>query len=184
MAKKLIDLVKKKFGDAVLHSHSRLGNDTVVVTRESMFEIAKYLRDDDATKMNLLRDITAVDYMNRAPRFEVVYIFYSLELKHQLLCRVPLPADDVKTPSLASLYGCAAWLEREVYDMYGVKFTDHPDLRRVLLYEEFEGHPLRKDYDQQASQPRTELLAPERDSVEEFTEYVKGRSAIGSRGEG
>ena len=97
---------------------------------------------------------------------------------------MPLDAGDVKTPALASLYGCAAWLEREVYDMYGVRFTDHPDLRRVLLYEEFEGHPLRKDYHQQASQPRTELLAPERDSVEEFNEYVKGRSATGSRGEG
>lgn len=183
MAKKLIDLVRKKFGDAVLHSHSRLGNDTVVVQREAILDIARYLRDDDATKMNLLRDITAVDYMHRAPRFEVVYVFYSIEHKHMLLVRAPLPANDPKIASLASLYGCASWLEREVYDMYGVIFSDHPDLRRVLMYEEFEGHPLRKDYNQQDSQPRTELRAPERDSVEEFTEYVKGQAALGSRGE-
>lgn len=183
MAQKLIDLVKQKFGDAVLDSHSRLGNDTVIVDRDSMLEIAAYLRDDDATKMNLLRDITAVDYMNRVPRFEVVYVFYSIEHKHMLLVRVPLQENDVKTPSLAALYGCAAWLEREVYDMYGVDFTDHPDLRRVLLYEEFEGHPLRKDYHQQHSQPRTELLARERDSVEEYMEYVKDERATGSRGE-
>ncbi len=184
MAKKLIDLVKKKFGDAVIDSHSRLGNDTVVVHRDSLFELVSYLRDDAATKMNLLRDITAVDYMNRKPRFEVVYVFYSLELKHMLLVRIPLEEADLKLQSLAPLYGCAAWLEREVFDMYGVHFNDHPDLRRVLMYEEFEGHPLRKDYDQQHSQPRTELLAKERDSVEEFIEYVKDKPALGSRAEG
>jgi NADH-quinone oxidoreductase subunit C len=183
MAKKLIDLVKQKFGDHVFDSHSRLGNDAVVLSRDALLDVIEYLRDDEATQMNLLRDITAVDYMNRKPRFEVVYILYSLEKKHQLLLRVPLDADDVKIPSLAALYGCAGWLEREVFDMYGMQFTDHPDLRRVLLYEEFDGHPLRKDYDQQASQPRTELLAPERDSVEEFIEYVKDQPATGSRAE-
>lgn len=181
MAKKLIDLVTKKFGDAVLDSHSRLGNDTVVVDRGGLRELAEYLRDDEATQMNMLRDITAVDYMNRSPRFEVVYVFYSLQLKHQLLVRVPLDANDAQVASLATLWGCAGWLEREVYDMYGVIFTDHPDLRRVLLYDEFEGYPLRKDYHQQHSQPRTELLARERDSVEEFMEYVKDEPATGSR---
>ena len=184
MAKKLIDLVKQKFGDAVLDSHSRLGNDTVVIERDAVLEITRYLRDDPATKMNLLRDITAVDYMHREPRFEVVYVLYSIELKHMLLMRAPLQANDPKIASLAELYGCAAWLEREVFDMYGVIFTDHPDLRRVLMYEEFEGHPLRKDYDQQQSQPRTELLAKERDSVEEFLEFVKDEPAIGSRSQG
>ena len=184
MAKKLIDLVKSRFGDAVLDSHSRLGNDTIVVSRDKLLEVATYLRDDDATQMNLLRDITAVDYMNRVPRFEVVYVLYSVPHKHMLLIRVPLQADDVSVDSLAPLWGCASWLEREVFDMYGVQFVGHPDLRRVLLYEEFEGHPLRKDYHQQASQPRTELLKPERDSVEEFIEYVKEKPASGSRAEG
>ena len=183
MAKKLIDLVARKFGDAVLDSHSRLGNDTVVVAPDKLYEIAEFLRDDPAAKMNLLRDITAVDYLNRVPRFEVVYVLYSIELKHMLMIRVPLQADAPKVASISKLWGCAWWLEREVYDMYGVVFEDHPDLRRVLLYEEFEGYPLRKDYDQQASQPRTELLARERDSVEEFMEYVKGESASGSRAE-
>lgn len=184
MAKKLIDLVKQKFGDAVLDSHSRLGNDTIIIARDRLHDIATYLRDDAATRMNLLRDITAVDYANRKPRFEVVYVFYSIEHKHMLLVRVPLEENDVKIPSLAGVYGIAAWLEREVFDMYGMNFTGHPDLRRVLLYEEFEGHPLRKDYEQQRSQPRTELLAPERDSVEEFIKYVKERPASGSRAEG
>lgn len=184
MSKKLIDLVKSKFGSEVLQSHSRLGNDTVVVKRERLVEIIGYLRDDAATQMNMLRDITAVDYLHRVPRFEVVYVLYSLQHKHMLIVRVPLDEADVNIPSIHALYGCAAWLEREVYDMYGMKFTSHPDLRRVLLYEEFEGHPLRKDYATQASQPRIDLLAPERDSVEEFRKYVKDQEInTGSRAE-
>ena len=173
MAKKLIDLVKKKFGDALLQSHSRLGNDTVVVAKESVADVIEFLRDDEASKMNFLRDITAVDYLHRRPRFDVVYVLYSMELKHMLVVRAPLEESDVSLPTIAHLYGCAGWLEREVFDMYGVKFVGHPDLRRVLLYEEFEGHPLRKDYATQASQPRIELLSRERDSVEEFRKYVK-----------
>lgn len=181
MAKKLIDLVRKKFPDDVLDSHSRLGNDTVIIKRDNLVDIATYLRHDEATKLDLLRDVTAVDYLHRMPRFEVVYILYSIEHKHMLTIRVPLDEDDVKIPTLAGVWRIAAWMEREVYDMYGMDFTDHPDLRRVLLYEEFEGHPLRKDYAIQDSQPRTELLMPERDSVEEFMKYVEDRPADGSR---
>lgn len=181
MAKKLIDLVRQKFADNVIDSHSRLGNDTVIVERDAVATIIEFLRDDPGAKLNFLRDLTAVDYMHRIPRFEVVYVLYSMEHKHQLLIRAPLQEDDVKIPTIAHLYGCAGWLEREVYDMYGMIFTGHPDLRRVLLYPEFEGHPLRKDYHQQQSQPRTELRMRERDSVEEFNEYVKRKPAAGSR---
>jgi NADH-quinone oxidoreductase subunit C len=183
MAKKLIDLVEQNFEDYVLDSHSRLGNDTVIIDRDGLVDIVEFLYEDEKTKMNFVRDITAVDYLHREPRFEVVYVLYSIEHKHMLLLRVPLAEDDVKCPTISHVYSVASWLEREVYDMYGIEFTDHPDLRRVLLYEEFEGHPLRKDYHTQAAQPRTELLARERDAVEEFTEYVKGEEAAGSRGD-
>ena len=181
MSKKVLDLVSSTFGDEVLATHSRLGNDTAVVRRDRLVEIATFLRDDPRIKMDLLRDITAVDYLQRKPRFEVVYVFYSIELKHMLLLRVPLEAGDVSIPSLHMLYGCAGWLEREVYDMYGMDFTDHPDLRRVLLYDEFEGHPLRKDYAVQQSQPRVKLRKRERDSVEEFMEYYQEVPTAGSR---
>lgn len=183
MAEKLIELVKKNFEEAVLRHHSRLGNDTVVIDREKLPEVIEYLRDDDATQMDLIRDITAVDYLHRQPRFDVVYVLYSIQKKHMLTVRVPLAEDDVDLPSIAHLYGCAAWLEREVFDMYGMNFTGHPDLRRVLLYEEFEGYPLRKDYHVQASQPRMELLMAERDSVEEFLHFVKDKddTTTGSR---
>ncbi len=181
MAKKLIKFVKKHFKDEVLDSHSRLGNDTVVLKRDRLPEIVERLRDDDSTSMNMLRAITCVDYLHRQPRFEVVYVLYSIAHKHMLTLRVVVDEDDCKVPTIAHLYGAAGWNEREVWDMYGVEFEDHPDLRRVLLYEEFEGHPLRKDYDKQESQPRVELLSRERDSVEEFNVFVKKKSARGSR---
>ncbi|MBA2663981.1 MAG: NADH-quinone oxidoreductase subunit C [Bradymonadaceae bacterium] len=181
MAKKLINFVQNKFADEVLDSHSRLGNDTVIIKRERLAEIVEALRDEATTKMDFLRTITAVDYMQRLPRFEVVYVLYSMTHKHMLTLRVVLEESDLRLASLHKLYGTAGWQEREVWDMYGVRFDGHPDLRRVLLYEEFEGHPLRKDYAKQASQPRVELLARERDSVEEFNVYVKDRPATGSR---
>lgn len=181
MAKKLIKFVTKHFKDQVLDSHSRLGNDTVVIQGERLPEIVERLRDDESTAMDMLRAITCVDYLKRQPRFEVIYVLYSLTHKHMLTLRVVVDEQDCQVPTISHLYGCAGWNEREVWDMYGIEFTDHPDLRRVLLYEEFEGHPLRKDYEKQASQPRVELLARERDSVEEFNVFVKKESARGSR---
>lgn len=181
MAKKLIDFVQKKFASEVLDTHSRLGNDTVTIKRDQLIEIVRALRDDPTTQMNYLRTITAVDYLPRQPRFELVYILYSMTHKHMLILRVMLDEADTVAPSLHTLYGTAGWQEREVWDMYGITFEGHPDLRRVLLYEEFEGHPLRKDYLKQASQPRVELLARERDSVEEYNIYVNDRPSSGSR---
>lgn len=181
MAEKLIDIVEDEFPDAVLGSHSRLGNDTVVVDKKTVPQVIEYLKENPESDMNMLRNISCVDYDQRVPRFEVVYILYSIEHKHQLLVRAPVEEDDCEVPTISHLYHCARWIEREVYDMYGVEFTDHPDLRRVLLYEEFEGHPLRKDYPKQKGQPRTEFIARERDAVEEFNVYVKGEPASGSR---
>lgn len=181
MAKKLIDFVQRKFASELLFSHSNHGNDTVVVERKRLPEIIAALRDDPTTKMNFLRAVTAVDYLHREPRFEVVYVLYSMELRHMLTVRVVVPEDDCTVPSVGHLFGTALWQEREVWDMYGIRFDGHPDLRRVMLYEEFEGHPLRKDYAKQNSQPRMELRARERDSVEEFNAYVKNQPAAGSR---
>lgn len=181
MAKKLIDLVKKQFPKAVVDSHSRLGNDTIVLRPEHLVEVATFLRDDERAKLNLLRDVTAVDYLNRMPRFEVVYILYSIPLKHMLTLRVLVEEETPVVPTLGGVWNISSWLEREVWDMYGIRFEGHADLRRVLLYEEFEGHPLRKDYPIQGSQPRVELLARERDAVEEFKELHKGERAVGSR---
>lgn len=181
MAQKLIDIVEDQFDSQVLDSHSRHGNDTVFVTNEAVPDVVEYLRDAPETDMDFLRFITAVDYHKRKPRFEVVYVLYSMEHKHMLNVRTPVEEDDCSVPSCHHLYECAGWMEREVWDMYGVEFEGHPDLRRVLNYEEFEGHPLRKDYPKQKGQPRVEFIQRERDSVEEFREYVKGEQSAGSR---
>lgn len=181
MSKKLLNKVKRQFKSSVVDTHTHLGDDTLVIEPEGLLPILEYLRDDKDAKMNLLRDVTAVDYLNRMPRFEVVYVLYSIELKHQLILRVLVEEDSPKVPTAAKLYPISGWLEREVWDMYGIEFTDHADLRRVLMYEEFDGHPLRKDYPIQGSQPRVELRARERDSVEEFKHYYKEEEAGGSR---
>jgi len=181
MAEELIEIVEDEFPDAVLGSHSRLGNDTVVVDKSTVPQVLRYLKETPETDMNLLRNISCVDYDERVPRFEVVYILYSIDHKHQLLVRTPVEEDDCAVPTVSHLYNCAQWIEREVYDMYGIEFDEHPDMRRVLLYEEFEGYPLRKDYPKQKGQPRTEFIARERDAVEEFDVYVKDEPAAGSR---
>src|SRR5438876_76098 len=105
--------------------------------------------------------LTAVDYLGRTPRFEVVYQLYSLSLNHRLRVKVPVPEDDPVVPTASGVWKSANWAEREAWDMFGIRFAGHPDLRRILMYPEFEGHPLRKDYPVDKRQP----LVPERDPV-------------------
>ncbi|MFB6265236.1 MAG: NADH-quinone oxidoreductase subunit C [Bradymonadaceae bacterium] len=181
MAEELIELVEEEFPDRVLDSHSRLGNDTVFVDNEAVPAVVEFLRDDERSELDMLRYISCVDYDDRQPRFEVVYILYSMRHKHMLHVRTPVEEDDCTVPSIHHLYNCAAWIEREVWDMYGIEFENHPDLRRILLYEEFDGHPLRKDYPKQKGQPRTEFIGEERDAVEEYKVFHEGEAASGSR---
>ncbi len=172
----------RKFRKIVIDTGSRLGLDTTLINKAGLREILLFLRDDEKFSYNYLRHLTCVDYMHRAPRFEVVYVLYSMSQKSQVVIKAAVPADDPSIDSIHDLYGNAAWAEREVWDMYGITFNEHPDLRRILMYEEFEGHPLRKDYDKQASQPRVELRSPERDAVEEFLAHrEKGQQGQGSR---
>jgi NADH-quinone oxidoreductase subunit C len=103
-------------------------------------------------------DVTAVDHWKRKPRFEVVYHFFSLEKKLRLRVKVPVGEPDPEVDSLCSLWPSANWYEREVYDMFGIQFAGHPDLRRILMYPEFEGFPLRKDYPIDKRQP---LIGPQ-----------------------
>jgi NADH-quinone oxidoreductase subunit C len=156
MSKALIELVKKNYPDAVLESHSQLGDDTLVLNPSSWKEVARFLRDDAQADMNMLTDLTAVDFPDRDPRFGVVAHFYSLNRGHRLRLKTRIGDRDgetVELETLTDLWASANWLERECYDMFGVKFLNHPDLRRILLYPEFEGHPLRKDYPAEKIQP-------------------------------
>jgi NADH-quinone oxidoreductase subunit C len=156
MSQALIELVKQSFPDAVLESHSQLGDDTLVLTPGRWKEVCRFLKDHEQSSMNMLIDLTAVDFPNREPRFEVVAHLYSLDRGHRLRLKTRVGDRDgetVELDTITDLWGSANWLERECYDLFGVTFVGHPDLRRILLYPEFDGHPLRKDYPAEKIQP-------------------------------
>ncbi len=177
MSKKVLKRVQKEFKAAIIDTHDRLGNETVIVDRSVIHELCTWLRDNEHTQFDMLSDLTVVDYMQRKPRFEVVYHVYSLKHRHRLRVRVPLEEGDEVIASVCDVWRAANWAEREAWDMFGVRFEGHPDLRRILLYEEFEGHPLRKDYPIQQSQPRMDLRRRERDAVEEYEALYRSRQS-------
>jgi NADH-quinone oxidoreductase subunit C len=131
------------------------------VEREHLLEALGVLRDHPELRFDMLSDLTVVDYLGRRPRFEVVYQLYSVSRNHRLRVKVPVAEEDAVVPSATGLWKSAAWAEREAWDMFGVRFAGHPDLRRILMYPEFVGHPLRKDYPVLQRQP----LVPERDPI-------------------
>ena len=147
--------LQQRFSQAILTQHAEHGDTTVTVRRESWREVAQFLRDDADCQYNFLMDLTAADYltMGRTPRYEVVAHLYSLPHNQRLRLKAPVPDHEPRLDSLMPVWEGANWFEREVYDMFGFSFTDHPDLRRILLYEGFEGYPLRKDYPQDKEQP-------------------------------
>jgi NADH-quinone oxidoreductase subunit C len=144
-----------------LAAEAARGEAVVMVEREAIGQALQTLRDHPETRFEQLTDLTAVDYLGRTPRFEVIYQLYSVTLNHRLRVKVPVPEDDPLVPTASGIWKAANWAEREVWDMFGIRFTGHPDLRRILMYPEFEGHPLRKDYPLDRRQP----LVPERDPI-------------------
>ncbi|MSP90569.1 MAG: NADH-quinone oxidoreductase subunit C [Myxococcales bacterium] len=174
---RLLALLRQAFPHAIAGAAEPIaGQAAAVVRREDLVAVMTWLRDDPRTMMAMLVDVTASDFAEfpperRAavtpldvdnpagwthatlPRFEVVYHLLSLQWRHRLRVKVPLATDDLHVPTLCGLWIAANWGEREAWDMYGVVFDGHPELRRILLYDEFEGHPLRKDYPLRGYQP-------------------------------
>jgi NADH-quinone oxidoreductase subunit C len=152
-----LNRAKELLGNAVLSTHSYRGDDTLVVDAARVFEAMKTLRDDAELAMTMLVDLTAVDYLGREPRFEVVYHLRSFKTGARLRVKAPVAEpEDGSNPvidTVCPLWASANWNEREVWDLYGIKFRSHPDMRRILMYEEFVGHPLRKDYPKEKRQP-------------------------------
>ncbi len=149
----IVDKVKDRFGADVLASGAAHGDEWIVVDRERAPEMLRALRDEPEFEFNFLSDITAVDWDTRTPRFDVVYNLNSLTKNHRLRVKVGVDGKDAWVHSAYEIWKAADWLEREVFDMFGIVFNGHPDLRRILLYDSFEGHPLRKDYNYQKRQP-------------------------------
>jgi NADH-quinone oxidoreductase subunit C len=139
--------------DAVRETHAHCGDATALVDAAKILDVMRFLRDTPELEFDMLTDVTAVDYLGQQPRFEMVYHLYSLGKNRRLRVKARVPEQPAEIDTLSELWSSANWMEREVYDMYGIRFKGHPDLRRLLLYEEFEGHPLRKDYPKEKRQP-------------------------------
>jgi NADH-quinone oxidoreductase subunit C len=116
-------------------------------------KIAHFLRDDATTAMNMFMDMTCVDRVSRVPRFDLVMHLYSVEKRHRVRLLAGLPDEKPDIQSVVDLWPAANWFEREVFDLFGIRFAGHPDLRRILTYAQFQGHPLRKDYPKEKRQP-------------------------------
>ena len=126
---------------------------TIYVAAADLPAVARVLQRDDLFRCNLLAEITAVDFWPREPRFELVYILVSLELRLRVRLKVRLSGDAARVATVTNLWPGANWLEREVWDLFGIEFDGHPDPRRLLMPEDWEGFPLRKDYPVQIKMP-------------------------------
>ena len=156
MSKRVLDLLKEKFGAAILETHAQFGDDTAVIEPASWRAVAFFLRDDSRLAMNMFTDLCGVDYHHREPRFEVVCHLRSLQHAHRIRIKARVGDEEgevAEIDSLVPVWRGADWFERETFDLMGITFTGHPDLRRILMYPEFKGHPLRKDYPAEKTQP-------------------------------
>ncbi|MDH4249183.1 MAG: NADH-quinone oxidoreductase subunit C [Deltaproteobacteria bacterium] len=153
----LTRLLIDTFGQAIESHHARRGEETVVISRARMSEIFRFLKEDRRCDFCFMMDLTAVDYLPRQPRFELVVHLKSLNLHHRLRVKVALPENALEVDSITGLWTAADWYERECQEMYGIVFKGHPGMEHLLLYEGFQGHPLRKDYEKGHAQPLVPL---------------------------
>lgn len=162
MAKQILEAMQRRFPNEVIETHDYRGDETAVIKRDRIIEVLEWLKQSPDTAMDMLVDVTAVDYLgHKETRFEVVYHLLSLSHGWRFRIKVPITEEDPIVDSVISVYESADWAEREVWDMYGIKFDGHPNLKRLLLYEEFEGHPLRKDYPIRKRQPLIPMKNPD-----------------------
>jgi len=150
--KKTLGELRKRFGGNILEASAPFGDETAVIRKDALLQIAEFLRNPPFA-FTMLLDLTCVDYPGRPDRFEMVYHLFSLARSERIRVKLALP-EGAAVASLTGLWKNADWLEREAFDMFGVRFEGHPDLRRLFMDEGFDGHPLRKDYPLRKRQPR------------------------------
>jgi NADH-quinone oxidoreductase subunit C len=189
MSKQVLDALSTKWGNALVRTSSAHGDEIAWIKRDQLLDVAKWLRDDPAMAFDSPVFCTCIDWLDwrplgrpasehwseDKPRFTVAYQLRSVAKKHRIRLEVELPEHDPRLPSLAGLWPAFNWQERETFDMYGIHFDGHPDLRRIFLYEEFVGYPLRKDYPKEKRQPlvrRDDLIA----AVPEKPTQIDGRA--------
>ncbi|MFH1532654.1 MAG: NADH-quinone oxidoreductase subunit C [Pseudomonadota bacterium] len=174
MSKLVIDILKTKFGAAILETHDHRGDDTAVVESARIRDVCAFLREDERCAFDMPIDVTGVDYSaypgERDWRFEVVYHLRSTRHNHRVRLKARLGAKAPTLPSVRPVWRGVDWYEREVFDMFGVQFEGHPNLKRILTYPEFKGHPLRKDYPVRGYQPLMDMPTLHGDKIPEEQE--------------
>ncbi len=167
MAQKVLDALAAKFPGEIERTESQNGDEIAWVKRDHLLQVATWLKTDPAMLFDYPLFVTCIDRLDwrpvgvppsehwneDKPRFEVVFQLRSLKHRHSIRLKVAVTEADPRVPSLSSLYPAFNWQERETFDMFGIRFDGHPDLRRIYLYEEFVGYPLRKDYPKEKRQP-------------------------------
>lgn len=189
-ASPVLDALQQAHPDARLEPVPAIDMPTLVLDREHLLDVGLTLRDDPRLQFAFLVDVTAVDLLPDEPRFHIVYHLACLgeafaapggaALPRRLRLKVPLAGDDARVPSVVSLWPTAGWLEREIFDLFGIGFDGHPDLRRVLMPDDWEGHPLRKDYPVQIRK-ETSSWSPVQLSVEEFAANIRAQRERSTR---
>jgi NADH-quinone oxidoreductase subunit C len=182
----LVELLRQAVPDAAIDPASSVDMPAIFVDREHVVDVCRVLRDDPTLQFVFLADVTAVDRLPAEPRYEVVYHLACLgehyrsdpsapaSAPKRLRMKVRVPGADPRVPTVTAVYPTAGWPERELFDLFGLSFDDHPDLRRILMPEDWEGYPLRKDYPVQIRKD-TATWSPLQLSAEEFAENVRAR---------
>ena len=143
----LAERIRQEFPEGILKAVEWRGDLAVTVRRDSLYDIAKFLRDGQDIECDYIVHVSSVDWPDDEERFEVVYEVYSIRKRHRIRLKVRVPESNCEVPSLTDIWKGANFMEREVFDMMGIRFTNHPDLRRVLMPDDYaEGYPLRKDF--------------------------------------
>jgi len=153
---RILEDLKQTFDDSIKSVTVQFGDEIILIHKGALLDIVKFLKEEPYT-FTMLLDLTCVDYVGEEERFEMVYHLFSLSHKVRLRFKMRLQESVPTVDSLTAIFKNANWLEREVYDMFGIRFNGHPYLRRLFMYEGFEGHPLRKDYPLRKQQPRIRL---------------------------
>jgi len=137
--------LEERFQTSILEVKAFRGEINITVLKKDIYEICQFLYTDPELQYHMLTDLCGIDHFPQTPRFEVAYLLYSFRLNHRLRLKIRV-GEGEPILSVESIWKAANWLEREAYDLFGITFENHPDLRRILLWEGYEGHPLRKDF--------------------------------------
>ncbi len=167
--------LKNQLSGKIIAENLSAFNPEIRINATDLLEVVELLKEQADYSFNMLLNVTVVDFMDQDffprptnDRFDVVYHFLSIQYSRRIVIKVSTPESKPAVPTLTGSYLSANFMEREAWDMFGVEFTGHPDLRRILMYEEFIGHPLRKDYPIQGKQPRVPLRFPEVENTARF----------------